>query len=272
MKMNRLLSALLAFILLTCLSGVQGQNVVPLSGYSGPMPGATPTFDYSQYYGAVQGSAPAAHVTAPVQYNITSAPQNVYFGIQMQQVPYSTYLPAASGSALWIQGSRDWSQYAVVPQGAMVSLLAISLKEGSGDFVLYDASGQKIDYTYFVYPVSKLSFYADAPGRHTLSYVVNGVASNTVIIDVSGTVTATYSPTGANYYTPLTNNPSDYLGSAYYGNYYPRVSYGPQAALDNANANKEFQKLYGNDAYYYDGGNNNPFAWDYATNMWLNSP
>ena len=59
MKMNRLLSALLAFILLACLSGVQGQNVVPLSGYSGPMPGATPTFDYSQYYGAITGIRPS---------------------------------------------------------------------------------------------------------------------------------------------------------------------------------------------------------------------
>ena len=224
MKMNRLLSALLAFTLLACLSGVQGQNVVPLSGYSGPMPGATASsYDYAQFYGAITGSAPSTHVTAPVQYNLTSAPANVYFGTQMQQVPYSTYQPAASGSALWIQGSRDWSQYAVVPQGAMVSLLAISVKEGSGDFVLYDASGQKVDYGYFIYPTSRLSFYADAPGRHTLSYIVGGVASNTVVIDVSGTATASY--TGGSYYTPATNNPVDYLG-AYPGNYVPRLSTG----------------------------------------------
>ena len=132
MKMNRLLSALLAFILLACLSGVQAQNnVVALSGYSGPMPGAdASTFDYTQFYGSIGGSAPSAHVTAPVQYNLTSAPANVYFGTQMQQVPYSTYQPAASGNALWIQGSRDWSQYARVPQGAMVPLLAIISQRG----------------------------------------------------------------------------------------------------------------------------------------------
>ena len=271
MKMNTLLSALLAFILLACLSGVQGQNVVPLSGYSSTIPGATPTFDYSQYYNAISGSAPSAHVAPPVQFNLTSTPASVYFGTQMQQVPYSTYQPAASGNALWIQGSRDWSQYAVVPQGSTVSLLAISLKEGSGDFILYDASGQKIDYSYFIYPTSKLSFYADAPGRHTLSYVVGGVASNSVIIDVSGTVTATYSPAGASYYPPLSSS-ADSLGNYYYGNYYPRVSYGPQASLDNANTNKEYQRLYGSGYNYYNTDTNNPLAWDYAMQQWLNTP
>ena len=271
MKMNKLLSAFLAFIILACLSGVQGQNVVPLSGYSGTIPGATPTFDYSQYYGAISGSAPSSHVTPPVQYNLTSAPANVYFGIQMQQVPYSTYQPAAAGNALWIQGSRDWSQYAVVPQGSMVSLLSIAPKEGISDFVLYDASGQKVDYNYFLYPTSRLGFYADAPGRHTLSFIVNGVASNSVIIDVSGTVTATYSPAGASYSQPLTSN-SDYLGNYYYGNYYPRVSYGPQAALDNVNTNKEYQKLYGSEYNYYSKVGDNPFAWDYAMQQWLNTP
>jgi len=270
MKMNRLLSALLAFIILACLSGVQGQNVVPLSGYSGPMPGATPTFDYSQYYSAISGSAPSAHVAAPVQYNLTSAPASVYFGTQMQQVPYSTYQPAAAGNALWIQGSRDWSQYAVVPQGSMVSLLSIAPKEGIGDFVLYDASGQKVDYNYFLYPTSRLGFYADAPGRHTLSFIVNGVASNSVIIDVSGTVTATYSPAGASSYYPPLSSSADSLGNYYYGNYVPRVSYGPQASLDNANTNKEYQKLYGSGYNYYN--TDNPFGWDYAMQQWLNTP
>jgi hypothetical protein len=104
-----------------------------------------------------------------------------------------------------------------------------------------------------------------------LSYVVGGVASNSVIIDVSGTVTATYSPTGASYSQPLTSN-SDYLGNSYYGNYYPRVSYGPQASLDNANTNKEYQKLYGSSYNYYSTDKDNPFAWDYAMQQWLNTP
>jgi hypothetical protein len=82
-------------------------------------------------------------------------------------------------------------------------------------------------------------------------------------------VTATYSPAGASYSQPLTSN-SDYLGNYYYGNYYPRVSYGPQAALDNANTNKEYQKLYGSEYNYYT--KDNTFGWDYAMQQWLNTP
>ncbi len=269
MKMNRLLSTLVAFILLACLSGVQAQtNVVALSGYSGPMPGAdASTYDYTQFYGSIGGSAPSAHITPPVAYNITSAPTYVYFGTQMQQVPYSTYQQAASGNALWIQGTRDWSQYAQVPQGALVPLLAITPSEGTGSFVLNDASGQKVEYQYFIYPTSKLAFYADAPGRHTVAFMVNGAPSNSVTIDVSGTTT-----TGG-YYLPPTNNPVDYLG-VYPGNYVPRVSTGPQAGLDNADAMKEYQKAF-NNAYYYSSGDNesaNAIAWAYGTYQWLNAP
>jgi hypothetical protein len=270
MKMNRLLSALLALILLACLSGVQAQNnVMALSGYKGPMPGADPsTLDYTQFYGAISGSAPSAHVTAPEQINLTSTPANVYFGTQMQQVPYSTYQPAASGNALWIKGSQDWSQYAKVPQGALVSLLAVSLSEGTGSFVLNDASGQKVEYQYFMYPTSRLGFYADAPGRHTLSYIVNGVASNSVIIDVSGTAAAASNAIGG-YYAPAADYKTiDYLG-AYTGNYVPRTSTGPQAALDNAAALKEYQKQFGN-AYYNNADSD--IAWDYAMYQWLNTP
>jgi hypothetical protein len=268
MKMNRLLSALLALILLACLSGVQAQsNVVALSGYSGPMPGAdASTYDYTQFYGSIGGSAPSALVTAPVQFNLTHAPANVYFGTQMQQVPFSTYQPAASGNALWIEGSSDWSQYAMVPQGAMVQLLAISISQGTGSVVLSSASGQKINYDYFIYPTSRLGFYASAPGRHTLSFIANGVVSNTVIIDVSATSTAVSTPAG--YYAPPTDAPIDYLG-AFPGNYAPRLSTGPQAGLDNKAALKEYQKRFSN-AYFYNADED--IAWDYAMYRWLNYP
>ena len=274
MKMNRLLSALLAFIILASLSGVQGQYVTPLSGSSTTPSTAQSTSQYSQYYkynNGLTGSVSSSHILPPVQFNLTGkTPANVYFGAQMQQVPYSIYQSTASGNALWIQGATDWSQYAVVPQGAMVSLLAISPNVGSGNFVLFDSSGQKYNYSYFIYPTSQISFYADAPGRHTLSFIIGGVASNPVVIDVSGTVTMTYTPTG-NYYPPLTGNPDDYLGGYYPGNYVPRISYGPQAALDNAAANKEYQKKFGSGYNYYNNGDN-PYAWDYGTYQWLNSP
>jgi len=264
MKMNRLLSTLLALILLACLSGVQGQYVTPVNGSSITPGTAQSTSQYSQFYTALTGSVPSAHVLPPLQFNLTGkTPTNVYFGTQMQQVPYSTYQSTASGNALWIQGATDWSQYAVVPQGTMVSLLAISPNEGSGNVILVDSSGQNYTYSYFFYPTSQLGFYADAPGRHTLSFIAGGAASNTVVIDVSGTVTITYTPT-ANYYPPLTNNPVKSLESNP-GYNVPFDSNAPQAALDNVAANKVNQKMFGN----YNNGN--PFAWDYGTYQWLNS-
>jgi len=261
--MNRLLSALLAFILLACLSGVQGQYAAQVNGSSAMPSIAQSTSQYSQFYTALTGSVPSSHILPPVQFNLTGkTPASVYFGIQMQQVPYSTYRSTASGNALWIQGSRDWSQYAVVPQGSMVSLLATSPDGGSGNLILVDASGQ--NYSYFFYPVSQLGFYADVPGRHTLFFVAGGVASNPVVIDVSGTVAMIYNPT-SNYYPPETNNSVKSLES-YPGYNVPFDSNAPQAALDNVAANKANQKMFSN----YDSSN--PYAWDYGTYQWMNSP
>ena len=136
MKINRLLSALLAFVILACLSGVQGQYVMPLSSSSTTPSTAQSATQYSQYYTGLTGSVPSSHILPPVQFNLTGkTPANVYFSAQMQQVPYSTYQSTASGNALWIQGATDWSQYAIVPQGTMVSLLAITPNEGSSNVV-----------------------------------------------------------------------------------------------------------------------------------------
>ncbi len=229
---------------------VNGSSTMPDAGQS--------TSQYSQFYTALTGSVPSAHILPPVQFNLTGkTPASVYFGIQMQQVPYSTYQSTASGNALWLQGAIDWSQYAVVPQGTMASLLAISPNGGNGNFILVDSSGQNNTYSYFFYPTSQLGFYADAPGRHTLSFIVGGVTSNSVIIDVSGTVTTTYPPS--------TNNPAKSLLS-YPGYNVPFDSNAPQGALDNVAASKANQKLFGNT------NSGNPFAWDYGTYQWMNSP
>jgi len=262
MKMNSLLSASLAFILLACLSGVQGQNTTQVNASSTIPIFAQNTSQYSQFYTALTGSIPNSHILPPVQFNLTGkTPASVYFGIQMQQVPYSTYQSTASGNALWIQGATDWSQYAVVPQGSMVSLLATTPNGGSGNLILVDASGR--NYSYFFYPVSQLGFYADVPGRHVLSFIAGGVASNPVVIDVSGTVTMIYNPTSN--YPPTTTNPVKSLES-YPGYNVPFDSNAPQAALDNAAANKANQKMFSN----YDI--NNPYAWNYGAYQWMNSP
>ncbi len=262
MKLSRICSALLALILLACLSGVQGQYSTPTSGYSAAAPSATQNnaqyAQYSQYYTMNTGPAPNTHISVPQQYDITSnMPTTVYFSNQMQPVPFSMYKSNPTYSendSLWIKGATDWSQYAAVPVGANVSLLAISAIGGSGILNLVDANGQTYSYNYFFYPNgSRLTFYADTPGRHTMSFAVGGISSNPVVIDVIGTVTMTYAPT-SNYNLPISN----YLG---YNN--PYTYTGPQAALDLAGANKANQKLYGD---YYNGD------WNFGIYSWLNTP
>jgi hypothetical protein len=264
-KISRLLTALLALILMTCLSGVQGQYTMPSSGYSVATPSVTQNTDqYSQYYTLNKGPTPSAHIGAPQQFEIAgNMPTTVYFSNQMQAVPFSRYQssPVYSGNnSLWIKGAMDWSQYATVPLGANVSLLTISPIEGSGTLNLVDSDGKTYSYNYFFYNNSQLTFYADSPGRHTLYFVVGGISSNPVVIDVTGTVTMTYNPI-SNYYPPASNY---YPPTSNYPGYYEPYSYnGPQAALDLADANKAYQKLYGN---YYQGD------WNYGIYPWLNSP
>lgn len=161
---------------------------------------------YSEYYSMIGGPAPAYHVSFPVQFDITgNMPSDVYFSSQQQPVPFSSYQsgPAYNTSiTLWIQGKASWTQYAAVPRGSTVSLIAVSPMGGSGNLVLTDASGQVSNYNYYFYPYSQLTFYADRPGRNTLSFTTGGAASNAVVIDVMsiytpqssypGTSTGTY--------------------------------------------------------------------------------
>ncbi len=199
MRQYRLLAALLSLILLTCLFGVEAQYNVPqqqgeVVGQTTPY--TTETVGYptaaqtsqlgqaSQYYST--GPASNAHITAPQPFVTEgNTPSTVYFGQQQQPVAYSQYQSTPStGNTLWIKGSDSWTQYAEVPQGAVVTLLALSSTGGSGSINEIHPNGQTYSYNYHFYPTSQLTFDADAPGRYTLSSVVAGQESNQVIIDV----------------------------------------------------------------------------------------
>ena len=261
--MNWLSSALMAFILFACLSGANGAEPIALSGYQGANIGDfTNAALYSEFYGSMMGTAPTSILTAPVQVDLTGrAPATVYFGTEMQKVDYSTYQPAASGNSLWLAGTTSWSQYAKVPQGSLVNLLAISAAEGQGSFVVYHPSGQRYEFNYFIFPASQLKLFADEPGRYQVSFIVNGAASNTVYIDAVGTTTA--SATGTSYWSAAVN--SDYLGSVFG---VPKVSTGPQAGLDNKNAMKEYQKMVNSE---YWSSSDSDLAWSIGIDKWLNA-
>jgi len=202
MKFYQLLVGLLGLILLVCLCGVEGQymptstgNVttsnIPSVGYSATTQNlkinqtANP---YSQYY--TMGPAPDTHITAPQQFNISgNIPSTVYFSYQRQPVVYSQYqsTPSKINNSLWLKGSNSWAQYAEVPQGAVVPLLAISPNGGSGNIREIHPNGQVYNYNYFFYPYSQLTFYADTIGRHTIDFGLLDQPSNQVVIDVIGT-------------------------------------------------------------------------------------
>ncbi len=155
---------------------------------------------YSEYYAMQSEPAPAYHISFPVQYDITgNAPTTVYFSNQMQPVPFAQYQSSPAynvSNSLWIKGSSNWTQYAAVPLGSTVSLIAISPAGGSGNLVLTDAGSQISNYNYYFHPSSQLTFYAYKPGRHTLSFTTGGMASNTVMIDVAGVSASTSSYRG----------------------------------------------------------------------------
>jgi hypothetical protein len=269
MKTSRLFQALLVLILLASSSVVLGQyntSTVALSNQYNTTTVAYPiaaqsatsaTAQYAQFYAMNTGPTPSSLISVPQPYNIEgNYPTTVYFSTQMQSVLFSQYQANptyVAGNSLWIKGSTAWSQYAAVPVGANVPLLAISPSSGgSGLLNIMDSSGQTYSYNYFFYPSSLLSFYAANPGRYTLTFVIGGMTSNPVVIDVAGTMTVTYNP-----YNPTLN-------------YAPAVNtYGnPQAALDIADAAKAYQQFYNQQLY-----NNDYYGvWHYGAYAWLNAP
>jgi hypothetical protein len=218
MEKYKLVSLLAAFVILACIFGAQGQYQTPASGYSSANPSSTQTMSnastvstqanassyanpaastsqYSQYYSMNTGSIPSTHISAPVKVDLLGKPPaNVYFSTQSQAVPYSQYQSSAGSSGantLWIQGSSDWTQYAIVPLGATVPLIVSSLTGGSGYLTEVHPDGKVYNTNFYFYPQSLMNFYADSVGSHIVAYTIGGVKSNSVVINVTGSIPPT---------------------------------------------------------------------------------
>ena len=104
--------------------------IMSLMGFASALDGSGVDYGidstYSQYYSIYNGPATAKHIEAPRQYVVGDVtPTTVYLGSQMQAVPHPQYYATyTGGNSLWIQGSASWTQYAKVPQGSPLSLLA----------------------------------------------------------------------------------------------------------------------------------------------------
>jgi len=241
MKEFRLFIALLSIILLACMSGVEGQYAqYPLSsGYpatlnpptiqTAQVGQTTDVSQYSQYY--TMGPAQSTHITAPQDMIAGSPPATLYVGTEQQPMTYSQYEsnPAYVGvNSLWIVGNRgSWTQYAKVPQGAIVPLGALSPSGGEGFISEINPSGRVDKYEFYFSPRSLLQFYADTPGRHVLTFVLAGREATQVSHQVTIDVTPRYY-TQPSYYSGYPYNWYGYNYPWYWGDYwgdYPWYGY-----------------------------------------------
>lgn len=156
-----------------------------------PTPDEQSYSQYSQYFSISSGSTEGPDQASGIQsYNIKGQePSSLLVGGQQQKaISYSQMQPYAvftGGNTLWIQGQKSWTQYAKVPLGASMSLIAVTSDVGSANLYEIYTDGQQVD-TNNVYfsGYSIIPFTADTLGQHLLLFVINNQASNAVIIDV----------------------------------------------------------------------------------------
>jgi len=202
MKKHRLSITIGILVLLACLSSVQAadqtssisqiaSNVANIAdgGVVNQQISQLALAQYSDFYSMPSGSAPKEHIEAPKKHEIKSAtPTTIFFGYQMQAVPYTqyqTYATYTGGNSLWIQGSTSWSQYAIVPQGAILSILATTSTGGNGYLYEINPNGQLYKNSFYFYPgYNQINFYADTVGQHILLFVIGSQVSNAIVIDV----------------------------------------------------------------------------------------
>ncbi|MCK9567040.1 MAG: hypothetical protein M0Q43_13455 [Methanothrix sp.] len=156
-----------------------------------PVPGST-FAPYKEYYmTAVTPSmlVMSETVSSPVPYDITGrTPAGVYYR-NGQWLSYATYATSriTQSNDLWISGQTNWTQYAAIPLGSSLQLVANVPLGGMGSFFkLVQTNTVSTDYkaAQFNTGYSSMDFIAGQTGRHMLYFVVNNQQSNVVIVDV----------------------------------------------------------------------------------------
>lgn len=142
---------------------------------------------FSQYYSSTT-QAPEDQLTAPAEIELEDVqPATLYFGVTQKAVPYTQYQSYAlstGGISLWISGSSSWTQYAVVPLGSSLKMVATSPSAGYGTLYEIYPDGSLDVNGYYFYPYNKIGFYADEVGQHQLFFNIGGQPSNVIVIDV----------------------------------------------------------------------------------------
>jgi hypothetical protein len=219
--MNKsLVSIAIMISLIGCVSALDGSGV-------GMQPGETmgdgTVSQYSQYYTMPTGPATGMHIIAPQKYQISgNVPSTVYFSNQQQAMSFDQYQSSTTylgGNSLWIQGSASWTQYAQVPQGALLSIIATTSTGGNGYLNEIYPDGRLFKNNYYYFPGhNRIGFYTDTVGQHILLFVIDGKVSNAIVIDVVS-------------YQPPVYQPPVYLQPSYVSPIYYREIYEPKPTI-----------------------------------------
>jgi hypothetical protein len=142
----------------------------------------------SEFY--INTSMPMVGGPAPVKIDVNQRlPAKIYFGSgkEILYTEYQSAISASRGNELWIVKNRDWSQYAIVPQGTGMQFVAFAPSGGQADYyeiLQTDAQNITSKKAGFYAGYNGLNFLADRVGRHILFFVLNNQPSNAIIIDV----------------------------------------------------------------------------------------
>lgn len=192
MSKIKLLSAIILLALLISLQGCSAQGGL-----------TSDVTQYSQYYRMTGEAAPTTYMTAPQEYAVKGKePSTLYLYGQQNPIPYSqyqTYATYTGGNSLWIQGTTSWTQYATVPEGSRLWLIALASAAGDGYFYEIYPSGKCVKNDYYFYPYNRIDYYAYEVGPHILLFLQNNYPSNVVVINV-----VKYSPPYGGYQQPAT--------------------------------------------------------------------
>ncbi|HPS92773.1 MAG TPA: cupredoxin domain-containing protein, partial [Methanothrix sp.] len=146
------------------------QSAIQASGVQTPDQGSSQATSqvalqkFSQYYSPA-AEAPEDQITAPAKIELKDVqPSMLYFGSAQKAVPYTQYQSYAlstGGNSLWVSGSSSWTQYAVVPLGSSLKMVATSPASGYGTLYEIYPDGALDVNGYYFYPYNKIGFYAD---------------------------------------------------------------------------------------------------------------
>lgn len=150
-------------------------------------PGQTDLQKFSSYY-SMESSEFDAQLTSPAKIEFDEvAPETIYFGSAQKALPYSqyqSYATSTGANSLWISGSSSWTQYAVIPIGSYLNIIATTARGGYGYLYEIYPDGKLDKSAYSFYPYTQLGFYAGKPGEHQLFFNIDGQPSNVIVIYV----------------------------------------------------------------------------------------